>query len=129
MKKLTKPAQVVRDVPHPPVRPALLRRKPRRQDPRAARATKALKDPVEGPEGAEPRHARPGPKRNVDGGGGHEAPRQHEARRGAGAEDARDELGHAIGDREEGGEGADLCFYFILFYYYYYLDRGRGRTE
>ena len=119
---LTESSQVVRDVPHAPVRPTLLGREPRRQDPRAARAAEALKDPVERPERAEPRHPGPRAEGDVDRGGGHEPAREHQARGGAGAEDARDELGHAVGDREEGGEGPDLFFFFLKVFFVFFVE-------
>ena len=110
-KKLTEPSQVVSDVPHAPVGPPLLRREPRRQNPSAAGAAKALEDPIQRPEGAEPRHPGPGPESDVDCCRCHEPARQHQTRGRAGSEDARDELGHAVGDREERGEGSDLFFF------------------
>ena len=107
-KTLTKPAQVVGDVPHAPVRPALLGREPRREDARAAGPAKALQHAVERPEGAEPGHPGAGAERDVDGRGRHEPSGERQPRRRAGAEDSGDEFGHAVGDREEGGEGPDL---------------------
>ena len=59
-------AEVVRDVPEPPVRAALLGGEPRRDNLRARRAAPALQDAVEAPQHAEPRQRRAEAEHDVD---------------------------------------------------------------
>ena len=60
-----------------------------------------LQDAVDGPECQEPGEGVAGAKGDVDGGGGDEAARQHDARRRASPEHSAHKLGETIGNWEQ----------------------------
>jgi hypothetical protein len=71
-------------------------------------ASTHLQGAIQGPEEAEPSQGRPKPEADVDQGCRHEAACQELRGAEARPQHAADELGHAIGDGEDGGHGANL---------------------